>query len=70
MSITNTYILSIKTTDGHEREIEMETSSKEEAISNANPYVRGGEGLVDYAVLSNGDTVLEYCYSSCEWEET
>ena len=42
MSITNTYILSIKTTDGHEREIEMETSSKEEAISNANPYVRGG----------------------------
>ena len=70
MSNTITYILSIKTMDGHEREIEMETSSKEEAISNANPYVRGGEGLVDYAVLSNGDTVLEYCYSSCEWEET
>ena len=70
MSKAVNYILTIKTTDGPEREIEMETSNKEEAISNANPYVRGGEGLVDYAVLSDGDTVLEYCYSSCEWEES
>ena len=70
MGKTMNYILTIKTTDGPEREIEMETSNKEEAISNANPYVRGGEGLVDYAVLSDGDTVLEYCYSSCEWEES
>ena len=63
-----TYILSIKTIDGPEREIDMGTSNKEEAISNANPYVRGGEGLVEYAVLSDGDTVLEYCYSSCLFE--
>lgn len=70
MSKTVDYILTIKTTDGPEREIEMETSNKEEAISNANPYVIGGEGLVDYAVLSDGETVLEYCYASCEWEET
>ena len=62
------YILSIKITNDPEREIEIEASNKEEAISNANPYVKGGEGLVDYAVLSDGDTVLEYCYSSCEWE--
>ena len=70
MSKTVNYILTIKTTDGPEREIEMETSKKEEAIYNANPYVIGGEGLVDYAVLSDGETVLEYCYSSCEWEES
>ena len=69
MSKTMTYILSIKTIDGPEREIEMETSKKEEAVSIAYPYVKGGEGIVEYASLSDGDTVLEYCYSSCEWEE-
>ena len=70
MSKTMNYILTIKTTDGPEREIEMETSKKEEAVPIAYPYVKGGEGIVEYASLSDGDTVLEYCYSSCEWEET
>ena len=70
MSKIMTYTLSIKTIDGPEQEINLETSNKEEAVSIAHPYVEGGEGIVEYASLSDGDTVLEYCYSSCEWEES
>ena len=63
------YFLIIKTIDSSEREIDLETSCKDEAIDRANTYVRGGEGIVEYAHLTDGITLLEYSYSSCEWEE-
>ena len=66
-----TYILTIKAIDSSEREIDMETSNKEEAIHIANQYTCGGEGIVEYAYLSRCTAQLDYSYSysSCEWEE-
>ena len=63
-----TYFLTFKTKDGEEQEIDMETSNKEEAIHIANQYVRGGEGIVEYATLSDGDSYLEFSYSTCFYE--
>ena len=62
------YILVIKTIDGREQEIDTETTSIELAIIRANTYVRGGEGIVEYAYLY-GTTNYAYSYSSCEWED-
>ena len=63
------YILVIKTIDGREQEIDTETTSTELAIDRANTYVRGGEGIVEYAYLYGPTYQLEYSYSSCEWED-
>lgn len=62
------YILVIKTIDGREQEIDTETTSTELAIDRANTYVRGGEGIVEYAYLY-GIANYAYSYSSCEWED-
>lgn len=62
------YVLVIKDMDSSEREIDMETSNKEEAISAATKYTRGGEGIIEYAYLSDGDTYLEFSYTSCFYE--
>lgn len=59
-----TFILTIKPIDSSEREIDMETSNKEEAICIAHQFVNGGEGIVEYASLSDGDTYLEFSFSS------
>ena len=59
-----TYILTIKAIDSAEREIDLETSNKEEAIHIANQYTEGGEGIIEYASLSDGDTYLEFSFSS------
>ena len=59
-----TFILTIKAIDSAEREIDMETSNKEEAIHIANQYTCGGEGIIEYASLSDGDTYLEFSFSS------
>lgn len=63
-----TYILVFKTIDGREEEIDMGTSIKEEAIHIASKYVKGGEGIVEYAELSNDTENYKFSYSSCEWE--
>lgn len=64
-----TYILTIKPIDSSEREIDMETSNKEEAISVANHYTKGGEGIIEYAHLTDGTTLLEYPFSTSFLQE-
>ena len=64
-----TYILTIKAIDSSEREIDMETSNKEEAIFIANQYTSGGEGIIEYAYLSDGVTYLEFSFSSTFFDE-
>lgn len=54
-----TYVLTIKAIDSSEREIDMETSNKEEAIHISKQYTRGGEGIIEYAHLTDGYTILE-----------
>ena len=63
------YILVIKTIDSSEREIELDASSKEEALCLANEYTKGGEGIVEYAYLYDGITSLEYSYSTCYFQD-
>lgn len=63
-----TYILVIKAIDSSEREIDMETTSIELAIDRANTYTRGGEGIIEYAHLTDGDTCLEFSFSTCYFD--
>lgn len=64
-----TYILTIKAIDSAEREIDLETSNKEEAIHIANQYTKGGEGIIEYAHLTDGITLLEFSYSTCYFQD-
>ena len=64
-----TFILTIKAIDSSEREIDMETSNKEEAICIANQYTKGGEGIIEYAHLTDGITLLEYSFSTCYFRD-
>ena len=64
-----TFILTIKAIDSSEREIDMRTSNKWEAIRIANQYTKGGEGIIEYACLTDGTTLLEYSFSTTFLQE-
>ena len=59
-----TFILTIKRLYGFEQKIDLETSDKEEAISNANQYTRGPGGIIEYAYLTDSITTLELSSST------
>lgn len=61
------YILVFKTHDGPEVELDLETSDQARAIDTADQFIRGGEGIVEYAQIF-GTTSHEFSYSTCEWE--
>lgn len=64
-----TFILTIKEIDSSEREIDLETSNKEEALCIANEYMKDEEGLIQYAYLWEGTTSLEYSRNSCYFQD-
>ena len=63
------YFLILKSIDSSEQEIDMETSNKELAIFTANLYTKGGEGIIEYAHLTDGTTLLEYSFSTSFLQE-
>ena len=62
------YVIVFKTIDGPETDADTETNNKDHAIERANQFVCGGEGIVEYAYITDGVTNLEFSYSTCEWE--
>lgn len=63
------YFLTFKTSDGPEVELDLETSDESRAIDTADQFIRGGEGIVEYAVIQGPTNSLQFCYAACDWLE-